>query len=249
MEKIDVNVNKEIVKDKNADINQYTCPICLNLLERPVQIECKHTFCSSCLDELLENNPKGQLKCPMCRKVNNKISYSVNKTVENYIKTNFPTEYASRVKALEEYLKSQEGITKIKIIYGNTHELVTNPKSSKSDKTVKNSHKWSCFVKILGQDSSKFIRKVQFGLHPTFGTTEIDVKSAPFQMTRIGWGTFEIPIKIFWHYEFGIKEPLELEHCLSFEGTGESKVYIFKIEKKKVEKIIEQDGKTTVNLI
>lgn len=42
----------------------------------------------------------------------------------------------------------------------------------------------------------KFIQKVTYGLDPTFGTTEVTVKAAPYEMTRIGWGTFDVPITI-----------------------------------------------------
>lgn len=43
----------------------HNCPICMRLLYDPVQLECKHTFCSLCLKHLLRSNPKKA--CPMCR--------------------------------------------------------------------------------------------------------------------------------------------------------------------------------------
>ena len=38
-------------------------------------------------------------------------------------------------------------------------------------------------------------------------------------MTKTGWGTFEVPITVYFHS--WLKAPkLELEHYLSFEGAG-----------------------------
>ena len=74
-------------------------------------------------------------------------------------------------------------------------------------------------------------------MHPTFGVTEIDVKAAPYEMKRIGWGTFEIPIEIFFRRETGRRETLKLSHYLSFEGTGKRINFTVSFDKEKLEKI------------
>ena len=66
----------------------------------------------------------------------------------------------------------------------------------------------------------KYVEKVKFGLHPSFGVTEFNVKSAPFEMKRLGWGTFEIPIEIYFRRDTGRRETLKVDHMLSFEGKG-----------------------------
>jgi hypothetical protein len=40
------------------------CPICLDVYDEPKLLPCQHTFCSSCITNLVEN---GQIKCPECR--------------------------------------------------------------------------------------------------------------------------------------------------------------------------------------
>ena len=230
MEKIVQKFSELTITD---DITQYTCPICLNLTIEPVTTSCKHTFCNICLGELIEMSASdNEFKCPMCRNsFNIALELKINKILENALKNKFPNEFAIRKQALIDYHKSQENILKIKILYGNTHKIVEDPKVSRKNPNLTNKHRWSCFVKVVGDDTSKFIRKVVFGLHPTFGTTEVQVKKFPFQITYTGWGTFEIPIKIYWHCNLKIKQPLELSHDLSFENTGQTKVYIFKYNK------------------
>ena len=41
------------------------CPMCLGYFNNPVILNCFHTFCSSCLDDLVSNDNK--LSCPLCR--------------------------------------------------------------------------------------------------------------------------------------------------------------------------------------
>ncbi len=54
-------------------------------------------------------------------------------------------------------------------------------------------------------------------LHPTFRNPKIIIRKAPFKLTSTGWGTFEIPIKIYWNDIFGVQGFKSLEHDLSFE--------------------------------
>jgi hypothetical protein len=216
---------------KTDDILQYSCPICLNLTVEPVHLVCTHTFCSVCLNEMIENFPcEKEFSCPMCRKMINKdCKIVIDIEMENYLKENFAIEYKQRIEQLIKYKNSQKNILKLKIVYGNTHQEVTNPKRSRSDKEKTNSHKWSCFVKIENGQTKNYIRKVVFGMHPSFGATQIEVKAFPFQITRIGWGTFNIPITIHWHKNIKIQNPLVLEYELSFNANGETKVHILKI--------------------
>jgi transcription initiation factor IIF auxiliary subunit len=230
MEKLDKDFSKLKIND---DIAQYTCPICINLLTKPVHTECGHSFCYNCLEELMENSDSESLfRCPMCRATFSKnFSLNCDKKLECSLATKFPIEYKKRLEMLEEYEKEQLNYIKIKILYGNTHQLVENPKKSRTGGEASNKHKWCMFVKTNGEEEKNYIRKVEFGMHPTFGCTEIEVKSAPFEISRIGWGTFDIPVKVFLNKSLKVSKPLELSHCLSFEGSGETKVYILKIPK------------------
>ena len=119
---------------------------------------------------------------------------------------------------------------KLKIAYGNTHKLVSKPKKSRTSDN-ENRHKWVCFAKILDDSlTNKYISKVKFGLHPSFGATEVEVKSSPFELKKIGWGYFTIPITIYFHKELKIPS-VTVEHELCFDGEGQTKLKILKLNK------------------
>ena len=71
------------------------------------------------------------------------------------------------------------------------------------------------------------IKCVTYHLHPTFTPSVIKVKQAPFLLSRIGWGYFDVEIEIEFHEKTGL--PLKkLTHELSLEGDG--KQTFFEIE-------------------
>lgn len=56
--------------------------------------------------------------------------------------------------------------------------------------------------------ANKFFEKVRFGLHETFGAPYMDVRAdnqGKFEMTFKGWGTFDIPITLFWKRQVGLE--------------------------------------------
>ena len=114
--------------------------------------------------------------------------------------------------------------TDIKIVYGNRHETVPS-----RGNVPENTHKWTMFVKIAGDNSidpNRLIEKVRFGLHETFGMEYMDVKAGPnkkFEMTFTGWGTFDIPITIHFKRELCLEpenRKMDLNHYLCFNGNG-----------------------------
>jgi len=65
-----------------------------------------------------------------------------------------------------------------------------------------NKHQWTMFVTFVDKSiaASNLIEKVRYSLHPTFGADYLDKKAdqtGRFEMTFTGWGTFTIPITIF----------------------------------------------------
>ncbi|XP_053537628.1 E3 ubiquitin/ISG15 ligase TRIM25 isoform X2 [Ictalurus punctatus] len=52
--------------------NQFSCPICLDLLKDPVTILCGHTFCMVCISGCWDQeDQKGVYSCPQCRQTFN----------------------------------------------------------------------------------------------------------------------------------------------------------------------------------
>eukprot|EP00057_Strongylocentrotus_purpuratus_P019763 XP_011674237.1 PREDICTED: tripartite motif-containing protein 45-like [Strongylocentrotus purpuratus] len=53
---------------KNAIAQSLECPVCLNTFTDPKILSCSHTYCKTCLDNLLEYHGNDQmLRCPVCR--------------------------------------------------------------------------------------------------------------------------------------------------------------------------------------
>ncbi|KAI8089622.1 uncharacterized protein BX664DRAFT_333500 [Halteromyces radiatus] len=85
--------------------NDYTCPICLCLLNNPMAFDtCHHRFCRSCIDDFFSNGQpysksmypiradqqNDGLHCPVCRASVMKSQVHLDKALNGFIKTYFP---------------------------------------------------------------------------------------------------------------------------------------------------------------
>eukprot|EP00698_Gefionella_okellyi_P008504 TRINITY_DN2109_c0_g2_i1.p1 TRINITY_DN2109_c0_g2~~TRINITY_DN2109_c0_g2_i1.p1 ORF type:complete len:424 (-),score=80.55 TRINITY_DN2109_c0_g2_i1:107-1378(-) len=112
------------------------------------------------------------------------------------------------------------------VVYiGNTHELVSSELAD-DDAESRNSHQWGIFVSTDPQDvtgrsemARQMIDRVELALHPTFTPRTVVLQQAPFQLKRIGWGTFDVGVRV--HFKEALRcAPLEVVHRLSFDGAG-----------------------------
>jgi len=110
--------------------------------------------------------------------------------------------------------KLKEKENPVTLLIGNTHEEIQSMSSSKNMVESNNHHKWVVYVRSLEQvDLAEYVEKVEFRLHPTFFPPVVTVEESPFEVSRIGWGTFEIGIVVYW--KAGGKK--EYTHKLRFD--------------------------------
>ncbi|XP_043942066.1 zinc-binding protein A33-like [Protopterus annectens] len=65
-------------------MEEFICPVCLDLLNVPVTLVCGHNFCKSCIDTVWESEK--QPSCPQCREDCRARKYAVNRLLANVIK-------------------------------------------------------------------------------------------------------------------------------------------------------------------
>jgi len=72
----DVTFKKKIIMDNL--ITSLTCPICMELIDKPIEVKCcNQIFCQQCLYHCIGNKKL----CPMCRtSITNYESYIINTT-------------------------------------------------------------------------------------------------------------------------------------------------------------------------
>ena len=77
--------------------------------------------------------------------------------------------------------------------------------------------------------TAKYIKSVTYHLHPTFKPSVIKVTEAPFLLSRVGWGWFDIPMDI--EFQPWTKLPkMTLEHELCFENKGHTQSVLLEID-------------------
>lgn len=78
------------------------------------------------------------------------------------------------------------------------------------------------------------IKKVTFMLHPTFTPSTVYRTNAPFSLTRIGWGVFNIQIRVEFQDYLNLPK-LSLDHFLSFSRnvTSSTKSILVNMDKVK----------------
>jgi hypothetical protein len=220
------------------------CPICRLLLHEPVTTTCNHTLCKFCMaqwasvslaapmtivdvdEEPVEFDAVSELeaRCPMCRTM---TTATANPTLAQEIKSKYPLTHGEREAEAqaEAHGLGGDAIHTITVYIGNRHTQVPGSPGSPH-----NIHDWTFFVKPT---RNEIIEEVHIFLHPTFRQNRIVKTRPPYQISRVGWGTFGITASVVlkagysWVSDDAQDSPdgaakgvLPLEWMLDFEGFG-----------------------------
>lgn len=225
---------------KQSEEDALECAICLDLFCEPLRLTCSHTFCRACLVQAVHR------RCPLCRTEwvadFDPSSAVVDEAIRSMAQRIRPAEYAER---LAEALAMAAMARRILFKLGNRHSLVLNPKLSKHGQNV-NRHCWTMFVELVsdsmfpGRSTQDFISSVHYKLAPYYTAwpstdrhsvcvgKNPEVRSAPFEVTRIGWGYFTVTVTITFHAHLHM-QPVEVEHELEFANGGSSSFHSFQL--------------------
>lgn len=120
---------------------------------------------------------------------------------------------------------------KLVIEYGNSHTKIIDPSNRGT-----NTESWTCFVNLRGLEGreKEYISRVEFTLHETFSIPLVKCMHPPFKVTRLGWGTFEIPIRIYWKKWLNIPNPTEVSWNLMFLEQTKKNIHTIKINKSNI---------------
>ncbi|CAG8571246.1 11192_t:CDS:10, partial [Cetraspora pellucida] len=98
-------------------LDDYNCPICLNVAWKPIRLCCMHVFCVRCL---VKSGRKGMRNCPICRAkdaVYNVGSNNLDVCLMNFLDLYFPKEVHKKQKDddRERVAEEMEAITGLRI--------------------------------------------------------------------------------------------------------------------------------------
>jgi hypothetical protein len=159
-----------------------------------------------------------EANCPMCR---TPTTASPDDTLAGQLEARYPVAYEER-KVEEEVERGARvgagGAEGVMVLIGNRHRRERGTEDA-------NQHDWTFFVRLSRPD---LVEKVEVYLHPTFRPPRLTLRRAPFEVRRLGWGTFNIEATIWlkegwaWINEGSRqrKRSLELDWMLDFEGRG-----------------------------
>ena len=106
------------------------------------------------------------------------------------------------------------------IIYGS----IAFSLGKKNPEKEKVSHKWCAYVRgVDNEDISTFIKEVHFKLHDSFKNPERIITSWPFELYEVGWGEFDIRIKIYLIDE--TLKPIDLIHSLKLYSSDKHSMH------------------------
>jgi len=121
-----------------------------------------------------------------------------------------PEEYARIVGAASEADDESDGIDMV-VEAANPAMIAIVQKHREVPSSHGNNHSWSV---ELDRDSAAAVKEVVWHLHPTFNPAEVVCTEAPFYLSMLGWGTFDVMATITLKND----RKINAAHALSFDG-------------------------------
>jgi hypothetical protein len=172
--------------------------------------------------------------CPMCR---TNTTAGPDKPLAEQLEIKYPATYAQR--RIEEEVErgsrvGQGGVEGVMILIGNKHKMLRGAEDD-------NEHDWTFFVRTSRPELVKEVRVFLVShrphvscvlltayQHPTFRPPRLTLRKPPYEVRRLGWGTFTLEAEIVLKEPYGwivdnsgVKQPgLELTWTLDFAGRG-----------------------------
>ncbi|CAH2307948.1 nuclear factor 7, brain-like [Pelobates cultripes] len=78
------SANSSLVGPGGDFAEELTCPLCVELFQDPVMVECGHNFCRACIDKAW--NGQDSFTCPDCKEVMSDRRYTTNRALANLVK-------------------------------------------------------------------------------------------------------------------------------------------------------------------
>jgi len=86
-----------------------------------------------------------------------------------------------------------------------------------------NFYDWTFYLKSADGSSCDFIKKLEIALHETFLPSKVTLTYEPFEITKTGWGEFDINVTL---YFYGKKQPILFKHHLNLSKNSKANVEI-----------------------
>eukprot|EP01129_Flabellula_baltica_P002726 TRINITY_DN12561_c0_g1_i1.p1 TRINITY_DN12561_c0_g1~~TRINITY_DN12561_c0_g1_i1.p1 ORF type:complete len:221 (-),score=38.82 TRINITY_DN12561_c0_g1_i1:17-679(-) len=214
--------------DSKHVLSEHTCTICMRILHEPVSLFCGHNYCQLCLIQLLRQMDS----CPLCRSDISGFDIetaSVNVSLQREIQSAYPDLVSKRQQEHQEDCEVESNKYIRKLTFGNDCRKV-------GERGDTEWFEWTFYVTMTeaAEDDDLFIREIVVNLHPTFKPPRLVFKRAPFEITRTGWGTFEIDFTVYFTEQSG-KLPMDLTWHLSFRDGGRQKTIDLEFDKRNLD--------------
>ena len=122
---------------KAVSREDYSCPICHELLECPVVLSCSHRFCWKCLSRAAHFSTSEHEACPVCRKPQllDPSNYLVDDLLLQFIRANFPKKRNGGLRQLSSTrapsaVERSNGVTKIDTRSVGVREVTDEPRET-----------------------------------------------------------------------------------------------------------------------